>query len=114
MKRVDVRTYRKCHQLVTLRKKKVQPAATSGFCWYIPEHHETAEIVNGNAAILFEVGEILYQLRSREGKHLKVFTSLDDGMFAISLQQKEGQQRIATRALLLLWTPCLATCKQLC
>jgi hypothetical protein len=68
MKRVDVRTYRKCHQLVTLRKKKVQPAATSGFCWYIPEHHETAEIVNGNAAILFEVGEILYQLRSREGK----------------------------------------------
>jgi len=48
--------------------KTVQLAAMSGFCRYIPEHHETAEIRNGNAAILFEVGEILYQLRSREGK----------------------------------------------
>jgi len=69
VKRVDVRTYPKFHQVVTSRKKKsVQPAATSGFCRYIPEHRETAEIRNGNAAILFEVGEILYQLRSREGK----------------------------------------------
>jgi hypothetical protein len=87
VKRVDVRTYPKFHHPHNARHfvKTVQPQATSGFCSYIPEHHETAEIPNGNTAIPFQVGETVYQLRCREGSHLKVFTSLDDEMFAVGL-----------------------------